>query len=404
LLHRTVHILVSELSLSGHHANYLEHIAQLFLDQGHRVTLSVRKAELDHSVLARLRDRHPERLRTEGLPETDWLGRGLSTLGVVGGELAAWRTFRRFFKQLNQRDPVDRVFYPYLDYCLHASALLGPPSGDTPWAGICMRPAFHLARAGVVAPTPTHATAKKWLFTRLLHRPELLTLFTIDEVLEAHVRQRHATAAAKLRHIPDPAELPSRHTRDSARAKLGLDNGLFVILVYGAIDTRKGVDLLLDGLRHATAPRRWRVVTAGRHTPDTQALVGPHPEVMSIDRYIDDDTEEALFRCADLVWLGYRQHLAMSGVLVLAAAGVPVLATHNGLIGWMTRRHSLGSVVDTARPDQVAAALREHMTRTPGAPTEGMQRIRHRHTWATVNQEIEKVMNAERPERHVEAV
>lgn len=402
---RHVHILLFEMSLSGHHANYLDHIAQLFLSQGHRVTVSVREPELGHPVLATLRERYPERCRAEPLPAVDRIDRGLSRLGVAGGELSAWRAFRRFYRRLHRQDPVDRVFYPYLDYCLHATALLGAPSGPAPWAGICMRPSFHLRRSGVIAPVPAFAAAKERLFGRLLRTPGLLTLFTLDELLEQHLQQTQRHLSPRLKHLPDPAELANHHTRATARAQLGIDPDRFVILVYGAIDDRKGVDHLLAGLRSRHMPRPVLVVTAGKHTAAVRAVVSDAPDVRSIDRYIDHETEEALFRAADLVWMGYRHHFAMSGVLVLAAmAGVPVLATHLGLIGWMTRQHALGSMIDTTDPKQVAQVLHHLIAQPTPVPTEGMQRIRQRHRWGLAEQLIQTAMHQAPSDSHVEAI
>lgn len=388
-----MHILVSEISLSGHHANYLEHIALGFLTQGHRVTVSVREAERSNPVLSNILEAHPAQCRVEALPTPDGIDRRLSWLGVAGRELTAWRAFRRFFKELQRRDPVDRVFYPYIDYCLHAMALLGPPSGNTMWAGICVRPSFHLRHSGVIAPTPAFAVAKERLFRRLLYSSGLLALFTIDESLERYVRQRHPDRATKLQHWPEPASLSRHHTRESARASLGIPPDRFVILVYGGIDERKGIDHLLAGLNRATVSRSVLVVTAGKHAQAVRDLLADNNAVLSFDRYVDSDTEEALFRSADLVWLGYKNHFTASAVLLIAAlAGVPVLATHNGLIGWMTRRHELGNVADTSNPEQVALALQEHLAQPMKPATEGMLYVRQHHRWDVANQLIQTAM------------
>ena len=73
-----------------------------------------------------------------------------------------------------------------------------------------------------------------------------------------------------------------------------------------------------------------------------------------IDRYVDDITEQMVFAAADIVWLGYRSHFAMSGVLVLAAiSGKVILASRNGLIGWYTREKRLGLTIDASNDSPV---------------------------------------------------
>lgn len=377
-----MHILISEVALSGHHANYLEHLALLFLSHGHRVTASVRDTELDHPTLTQLGDRYPERFRAEPLPQTDILGRWLSTKGIVGAELATWWTLRRFFGHLDRRDPVDQVFYPYLDYCLHASALLGPPSGSIPWAGICMRPSFHLRRSGVVAPVPSFAKGKEWLFHRLLTAKGLMALFTIDELLWRDTSKTREDLVPRLRFMADPASLGTTLDRTGARIRLDLAPDEFVILVYGAIDHRKGIDLLLDGLKGQHFQKRVRVLVVGKHTAELRQTLAHEPLVTCLDGYVDKATEEAAFRSADLVWLGYRSHYAMSGVLVLAAiAGVPVIATHKGLIGWMARENELGDVIDTEQASEITQCVLRRTDAFAAMPTSGMNTVSSRHTW-----------------------
>ena len=384
-----MHILIFEIALSGHHANYLEHLAGQFLGQGHRVTVSVRESDLGDALFARLDKAHPGRFAVHPLPVDTPLTIRINRLGIAGFELRNWWGFQRFFSTLNAQDPVDRVFFPYLDYCLHAIGLLGSPSGRVPWAGICMRPSFHLNRAGVIAPHPKYAAAKQRLFYRMLRRPALISVFTIDELLSIHTHRERPGLAPRLTYIPDPAELSNSTDRARARTQLHIDPSDFVVLVYGAIDDRKGVDLLLAGIRGQQFPRPVRVLAVGRHTPALRSILAAEPGLISIDAYVDADTEEAVFRASDLVWMGYRSHYAMSGVLVLAArAGIPVVATHNGLIGWMTRRHDLGSAIDCENSKTVTQKLQEHISAQGTAPTPGMEDVKRRHTWDEVNRLI----------------
>lgn len=371
------------MSLSGHHSNYLEHIAELFLSQGHRVSVSVRGTETDHPVLLRLGERHTETLRVEALPPARLLDRWLAKMGVAGGEVAAWRALRRLFRSLDRRDPVDRVFYPYVDYCLHACALFGPPSGSAPWAGICMRPSFHLHRSGVVAPMPKFASAKEWLFHRLLTSKGLQALFTIDELLWRNTSATRPQLASRLHFLADPARLGATMDRSKARDRLGLEPDDFAILVYGSIDDRKGVHLLLNSLRNQTFAKQVRVLVVGKHSAAMRQSLANEPLVTSLDGYADETTEESAFRAADLVWLGYRSHYAMSGVLVLAAiAGVRVIASHKGLIGWMTREHELGDAIEVEQTNEVTECIRRHIGATAQSPSSGMAQVKALHTWS----------------------
>lgn len=377
-----MHILVSEVGLSGHHSNYLERFVGLFLAQGHRVTIGVAETHLADPVFVRLQTGHPSHVRIQPLPPVTPLLGKLSRLGVPGSELKHWLLFRRLFALVNAIETVDQVFFPYLDYCLHATACLGSPSGSVPWAGICMGPSFHHADAGIASPPARQRAVKEALFYRLLQRPSLTALYTIDAWLLPHVTRRRPDIAPRLHYLSDPSELSSRYDRISARSLLGISVADFVVLVYGSIDGRKGVDLLLKGVRNAALNQTIRVLVVGRHTPVLEEALGHDPLVTSINRFVDTTLEEAVFKAADAVWLGYRSHYVMSGVLVLAAqAGKPVIATAQGLIGKMASQYDLGSVIDCEDPQQVTQALRAAMERSEHPPTAGMLHLQTTHTW-----------------------
>ncbi len=377
-----MHILILEAGLTGHHANYLERIATTFLVQGHRLTVCVRQEHSDNPLFARLQVDHPGRIAVKVIqPLPNWT-HVFGRLGVVGSELSHWLMFKRSFEQVSTTDQVDHVFFPYLDYCLHATALLGSPCGRVNWSGICMRPSFHYSGAGVIAPKPKWSSIKERLFYRLLQQPSLHKLLTIDELLEQQTRRKIHFNAQKLAFVPDPAELTNHFDRVSARKQLGIPEQDFVILVYGAIDGRKGVEDLLAGVRFKQFQKNIKILVMGRHTPAIKEKLLSEPQVLSIDRYVDTATEEAGFRAADVVWMGYNAHYAMSGVLVLAAfAGKPVIATRNGLIGWMTRQHNLGVAINCEDSALIDKAVRHLMDDTQPYNNAGMQTIQQLHTW-----------------------
>lgn len=384
-----MHILILEAGLTGHHANYLEHIAATFLEQGHRLTISVREEHADNPLFARLNASYPGRVDARAIPPLPSWTCVFGRLGVVGSELSHWLMFKRFFQQLQVEDRVDHVFVPYLDYCLHATALLGSPWAQVRWSGICMRPSFHYGDAGVIAPKPKWSAVKERLFYRLLRQPSLQKLLTIDELLEQQTKQKCPLNAQKLAFVPDPAELTHDFDRASARARLGIPEQDFVILVYGAIDGRKGVEHLLAGIRNRQFSKTLKMLVMGKQTPTLRDKLIHEPQVISIDRYVDAATEEAGFRAADVVWMGYSSHYAMSGVLVLAAfAGKPVIATRNGLIGWMTQNHRLGVAIDSENPEAVSRAISDMQTQAFDDADEGMRTLQGRHTWSMFSKSI----------------
>ncbi|HEY1608857.1 MAG TPA: group 1 glycosyl transferase, partial [Paraburkholderia sp.] len=112
---------------------------------------------------------------------------------------------------------------------------------------------------------------------------------------------------------------------------------------------------------------------AGEQDPETRELLSAHlPQLahtpVILDRFIPDDLERSLFSACDAVWLGYKDHYGMSGVLVQAYRfGKPVIATADGLIGWFCRDGQLGPRIDDLTPASITQALDALAQRWNGA-------------------------------------
>jgi glycosyltransferase involved in cell wall biosynthesis len=385
-----VHILIFEVALSGHHANYLTHLVQLFLDQGYRVSIGLLGEYHSDSSIERLLTNFPGRLKLVPLVESKIVNKLTVQFGVVGAEISRWFLFRRAYLKLKSVERIDQVFFPYLDYCLYATSLLGSPTGCTPWAGICMRPSFHFSKVGVNAPTPKWRAIKQQLFYRLLKRSELRALYTIDETLKQYVTKIKPSLSERLFYLPDPAELSERYTKESARSLLNLSTEEFIILVYGVINERKGVQLIINTIRGQKFPKPVRVLVVGQHTSLLNKQLCQELLVTSINHYVNSDVEEAVFRAVDVVWMGYYSHYSMSGVLILAAISRrPVIATSEGLIGWMTEQYNLGVIVDCKNEVKLRKVLNDFMSQSHDPERfYSAKIIAHRHSWKLFNQTI----------------
>jgi glycosyltransferase involved in cell wall biosynthesis len=185
-----------------------------------------------------------------------------------------------------------------------------------------------------------------------------------------------AASRSKVRYLADPAEYEPAGTRAESRSALGILEGQVAILVIGAIEERKGLDSLLNSLAKGDDLHQWAVILAGKQSPviREQARAGRWAELKSqkrlivIDRFLTDAERNLVVTAADVVWLGYRNHVYMSGVIVLAGrAGLPILGTPEGEIGRLIAKYGLGLAARLDRPAEIAAALRamlEARTRT----------------------------------------
>lgn len=363
-----MHILIIEAALTGHHSGYLERIAAAYMMAGHSVTATVLQRDTSHLAIGRLKSKFGSAFHVVPLDDGKYDAALRSRLGEPGREIALRKIFGQSYCAIHKENPVDYVFLPYMDYCLYALGLLGSPFGLTQWGGICMRPSFHYEHYGVIAPKPKLANVKRALFLKLLRSKTLKSVYTIDELLHRFVVERHATCSQRLRYVPDPAELNGSHTYESARQELGIPDGAVVVLVYGAIDGRKGLDVLVEAISSVEVPKTLHLLVVGRQSAAIKPLMqSTHVNALTqegrfhiINRFVDDAMEQMVFAASDIVWLGYRNHYAMSGVLVLASiAGKKIIATQDGLIGWYVREKNIGSVINIHVKYEIVSELIE---------------------------------------------
>lgn len=361
-----MHVLIIEAALTGHHSGYLGRIGAAYMEAGHTVTVTTLQRDATHPVIELLRARFGEAFNVQPLDDARYDAVLHSRLGEPGRELALRKMFGYAYRAVYQLKPVDYVFLPYLDYCLYALGLLGSPFGSTQWGGICMRPSFHYETYGVIAPRPKLANAKRALFLKLLRSKTLKSVYTIDELLHRFVVERHTAWTHRLQFVPDPAELKGTHTYQTARDFVGIPNEAKVILVYGAIDNRKGLDVLVMTLTSNEILKDIHLLVVGQQSKDIQSLMNSKMvrglisdrRCHIINSFVDDATEQMVFAATNIVWLGYRNHFTMSGVLILGNLSKKIiLGTNQGLIGWYLKEKKIGIALDINNTNDIRAIL-----------------------------------------------
>jgi glycosyltransferase involved in cell wall biosynthesis len=367
-------ILIVEPYASGHHASYLRWLAQAADARQWSSVVATTHAALLHPSLSTLTsDFHHVRMHVMAdLPVEDV--RAVRADRLLRREFLYWRAFKRVTADVRRKMRIDAVVLPYLDYFFYALAIMGSPFGDLPWCAISMRLDVRQDLAPPGGAKPGEAgdglpMSWKWrLAKRVLKGRALRMLFVINpSVQDVPPSWLSAGSRSKLRYLADPAEFEPAGTRAESRSALGILEGQVAILVIGSIEERKGLDSLLNMLRQESGLDRCVVILAGKQSPNIreQVRAAPCAELASqkrlivIDRFLTDSERNLVLTAADVVWLGYRNHVYMSGVIVLAGrAGLPVLGTPEGEIGRLIARYGLGFAARLDQPTEIASALR----------------------------------------------
>jgi glycosyltransferase involved in cell wall biosynthesis len=363
------YVLIVEPNLTGHRWRYVEWTMQACAEAGYPCILVTEPANEDHKLARQISAANrPDQQIAFVDPEQPGRGR------LHNNQYARFhRYFKRVYSIISRTQSIRLVVVPYADYFLYGLPFLGSPFGKAPWIGITMRSTFHHHKVGIKAPDrPLLNAAKALLFKRAIRTTGLRTLLTIDPTLpewSAHHASKHSATVA---YIADPFPDEKAENPALARQRLGLAPDQHYLLVYGSITERKGIYELVHALtrmEHAPA-----LIVAGEQDAGSRHFMRNHvhsltPAPLVLDTFISNDVERDLFSACDAVWLGYKGHYGMSGVLVQAYRfGKPVIATEDGLIGWFSRRCELGPILSDLSSASIGKAVTETMTSWPHAP------------------------------------
>jgi glycosyltransferase involved in cell wall biosynthesis len=186
----------------------------------------------------------------------------------------------------------------------------------------------------------------------------------------------HRDRAEVLENGYDPSRVESTLTRQEARARLGLDPGVFAIGFIGRLASEKRPELLTGAIRHLDR-RRFRLVVAG----DGPARLGDYGQTDRVLRLgWRDDVADILAALDCLASPSEVEGFGLSMVEAMAA-GVPVVGTPRGVLATRPELARIVPVEDG--PAEWARALAyERLEAGPRAERAEKARGVARRTWS----------------------
>ncbi len=130
-----------------------------------------------------------------------------------------------------------------------------------------------------------------------------------------------------------------------------------VVLYFGVVREYKGVDVLLEAMRHVPEAEAWVVGRPLGVSMERLRRLAPPGRVRFVDRYVSDAELPAFFRRADVLALPHR-NVDMSGVLFAGLAfGKAMVLSDVGGFRELAEEHGAGLLVPPGDPEALGAAL-----------------------------------------------
>jgi glycosyltransferase involved in cell wall biosynthesis len=349
-------LLVYEPRVEGHHPGWLRFITEDLLAGGYQLTLALdqrpRSAQIIEESLRGMES------RVQLIPALDEQGRrrGGTTLASLRLCLAESRASRAF---LCEFDELASTMFRR-----SALGLMPPPELKGRFGGIYHRPRFMAA-----PPWSINRWLKQAGFRKLLRDRWLRPILFLDEYL---TRERQAEFPdALLSFLPNPCPEGYDGDRSDARRALGLPEDRTVFLFYGGGYRRKGLHLAVEAALQSGGTEKPFLLCAGRLNPEGETARGlealvARGDALLLNRYVTSEEERHCFAACDFALLPYLNHFGISAVLAQAvAAGKPVIASDEQLLGRQVRDNALGLLFSTGDATALGAAMTRAMGLEP---------------------------------------
>lgn len=346
-------------------------IAHEMLRRGWTPHLVLPASACSHPTYKTLQEEFGDRLPTTVMPEVKTKkiesGPMRELRRIMQPDFATREAFQAGLEAVLKVIQPDALYFINLDNFDRSVSLKGFQSHGIPMAGMLMGRHFHYAPMGI--PVPMGKVEKflsPFLFRRLLRRSEVTKITIIDPLLEEYAQKVKLPGRDKLVFIPDIGKLKPFSREDSIREEFGFASDEFVLLSFGWLHPRKGIAEIMGAMDHPDWPSGARVLMVGSARPEAKELLESElgkkliasGRLVVKEGFADDNLEGRSFAGSDAIWLGYRGHWTMSGVLVQACLALrPVVSMNQGLIGWYTRRYGIGVEVDIDSSASICAGI-----------------------------------------------
>ena len=355
-----------EPAVSGHRIEFLEHLCNYWIDKRPFPALAL---IVGHDFRTRYEDSFGpiERLTSAGIRifcVADSEEEALRSGGQIRSSFFALQLARRYTIAANADLCVGMDFDSLLP------ALLTSPRLPFKLAGLYFRPPFNYRD---LRARSFRTDIIRWLqakvVSRILRRPDVGPVFTLDD---GPIRDcRLSNGISGLKYAPDPVELklPTTAELSQLRQTLKIDGYRKVALLFGSIESRKGLASILNAVRllSAESASQLLLLIAGRFVRNRQTTTpsevrricqSKSVEVRVVDEFVPRTEIPAYFAISDFVLTLYPLHIGSSGVLLRAcAARKPVLASDFGWIGRIVAEYGLGITVSAQDPAAISDGL-----------------------------------------------
>ncbi|MEA5139266.1 glycosyltransferase [Arcicella rigui] len=341
-------ILLFEPDASGHHSDYLFALLINYYQQNYSFDLTV-------LVAPDFLEKHPKIVEQTSSEQIRWMylnNEEATALKNVPSVLKRanleWKIFNQYAASVN----AVYGFLMYIDY--FQLTLIRNQQSFCPVSGIFFRPTL-VNYTSASLKERLNYWRKNIMLKYVVKSKTLDSLFTLDTYAADFIRTHWQTD--KVKYLPDPLHIYPVHEKpQTTKQSLGITDERKVFLIFGFLDSRKGVSKVLEVIQKLSpnqAKKGCLLIVGGWEATEKQRFevlknsINNDFQIVTLSTFIPKEDIQLYFEASDYILALYDKHIGMSGIMVRAAAAQKPLITYNfGLMGKIASSKQLGIVVD----------------------------------------------------------
>ena len=355
-------ILLFDTIIDGHHADYLSHLTNYWLQIRPAGELIVVTQASFEPVFNQLRESAPSGSNVQFVPilqqEIDHTHQG----SVLNRSFREWNLFLTY----SQRYRPTHALLMYFDI-FQLGLWLGRQA-PCAVSGIYFRPDFHYPRSSGLK-ARLNVLRKKATLRGVLNQSALTNLFCLDHSAVTLVGEMNPRV--NVVPLPDPVKSYTVTSADlqKLRSDLRIDPDRKVFLLFGHLDDRKGIEPFLEALSQINPALQSKIcfLLVGAIKPDYQihiqqkiSLISPDIQIISVFKEIKGKSIQAYFELSDYALTLYQHHVGMASVVIRAAvSGKPLISSDYGYMGHLVEQEQLGVVTNSADPGAICQTIEQ---------------------------------------------
>ena len=258
-------------------------------------------------------------------------------------------------KLISKKNNFDLIYLNTLDHFEKIFCIFGPFVKNIPIICILLNIKFHFKE--IIHKKKSKITwIYTFLFKRLLRFKNIKKVIVLDELFVKYLKKKNFNYKKKISLVPEFGEIKKINNKKKLREKFKIPKENKIMLIYGVINTVKGVKQAIYSLLLDNQIQNLSIMIVGKQDYEIKNLLSKRKiknliskkKIIIIDYFVNEKIEREIFTVSDFAWAGYvHGSQSSSGFLVHAcSAGLPIISNNKSLTSHHVKKNALGICID----------------------------------------------------------